>query len=126
MARCVLIPLPDRDFDVSEVDVAWKLLSEGGVEVLSPRHKGATVAADPTLLEGVIFGQLAAEPEPKRFYRELEQAPASSRWAGRRARSVTAYSRSRAVDPTRGRSLLHGRRTTCLINKYMEHLAYTT
>ena len=34
MARSVLIPLPDRDFDVSQVDVAWKLLSEGGVEVL--------------------------------------------------------------------------------------------
>ena len=29
---------------------------------------GAAPAADPLLLTGVLFGQLGAEPEPKRFY----------------------------------------------------------
>jgi putative intracellular protease/amidase len=36
---------------------------------------GARPAADPLLLTGVLFGKLGAEPEPKAFYRELEDAP---------------------------------------------------
>lgn len=83
MTPSVLIPLPDRDFDVTEVAVPWKLLSERGVDVVFATEEGATPAADPTLLDGVIFGQLGAEPEPRRFYRELEQVPgfcAPLRW----------------------------------------------
>lgn len=33
-AARVLIPLPDRDFDVTEVSVPWKLLRESGHEVV--------------------------------------------------------------------------------------------
>ncbi|HEY3820086.1 MAG TPA: type 1 glutamine amidotransferase domain-containing protein [Polyangiaceae bacterium] len=83
MAR-VLVPLPDRDFDVTEVAVPWKLLTEAGHEVVFATEKGAKPAADPRLLEGVLFGQLGAEAEPKAFYRELEAAPAFTRpiaWA---------------------------------------------
>ena len=76
MAQRVLVPLPDRDFDVTEVAVPWKLLSERGVDVVFATEEGATPAADPTLIDGVIFGQLGAEAEPKRFYRELTQVPA--------------------------------------------------
>jgi putative intracellular protease/amidase len=71
----ILLPLPDRDFDVTEVAVPWKLLSEAGYRVVFATEEGATPAADPLLLEGVLFGQLGAHPEPIRFYRELEQAP---------------------------------------------------
>jgi putative intracellular protease/amidase len=80
----VLVPLPDRDFDVTEVAVPWKLLTEAGHEVVFATEKGAKPAADPRLLEGVLFGQLGAEDEPKAFYRELEEAPAFTRpiaWA---------------------------------------------
>jgi len=49
---------------------------ERGVDVVFATEEGATPAADPTLLDGVIFGQLGAEPEPRRFYRELEQVSA--------------------------------------------------
>ncbi len=73
MPPSVLIPLPDRDFDVTEVAVPWKLLTERGVDVVFATEEGGTPAADPTLLDGVIFGQLGAEPEPKDFYRELEE-----------------------------------------------------
>jgi putative intracellular protease/amidase len=76
MPRTVLVPLPDRDFDVTEVAVPWKLLTEAGFEVVFATEDGATPAADPLLLTGVIFGQLGAAPEPIRFYRELESAPA--------------------------------------------------
>lgn len=76
MAR-VLVPLPDRDFDVTEVAVPWKLLSVAGHEVVFATERGDTVPeADPLLLTGVIFGQLGAEPEPKAWYGELTEAPA--------------------------------------------------
>jgi putative intracellular protease/amidase len=74
MERRVLIPLPDRDFDVSEVAVPWRLLTDAGYTVVFATERGATPACDPRLLVGVIFGLLGAAPEPKRFYRELEQA----------------------------------------------------
>src|SRR5580658_4690401 len=72
--RRVLMPLPDNDFDVTEVSVPWRLLTRAGHEVVFATERGARPAADPRLLEGVLFGQLGADPEPKAFYRELEKA----------------------------------------------------
>src|SRR5258707_7417661 len=71
----VLLPLPDHDFDVTEVAVPWKLLVEAGHEVVFATEAGATPACDPLLITGVVFGKLGARPEPIAFYRELEQAP---------------------------------------------------
>jgi putative intracellular protease/amidase len=90
MAR-ILMPLPDRDFDVTEVAVPWKLLTEAGHEVVFATEDGATPACDPKLLTGVIFGKLGARPEAIAFYRELEASPAfvnPRRW---RELDVTAY-----------------------------------
>jgi putative intracellular protease/amidase len=169
MAR-VLIPLPDRDFDVTEVAVPWKLLVEAGHDVVFATERGAaggTPQADPLLLRGVIFGQLGAEPEPKAFYAELESSHAFARpiaWAdvdvasfdalvlpgghapgmvqylgsGVLHAKVAAFARTskplaaichgvlvlaRARDEETGKSVLYGRRTTCL-PKYMERVAY--
>jgi len=69
----VLVPLPDHDFDVTEVAVPWRLLTRAGHEVVFSTEQGAQPAADPLLLSGVVLGQLGAEPEPKAFYRALEQ-----------------------------------------------------
>jgi putative intracellular protease/amidase len=180
----VLVPLPDRDFDVTEVSVPWKLLNEAGHEVVfATEHggRGDVPAADPLLLRGVIFGQLGAKPDAKAFYEQLSRSSALSHpisWAeidpaefdalllpgghapgmkqylasdvlqskviafderARRARSHESTKRpkpviaaichgvlvlARAVDPQTGKSVLHGRRTTCL-PKYMERLAYS-
>lgn len=71
----VLIPLPDRDFDTTEVAVSWRLLSEAGHEVVFATQEGRNVPqCDPRLLSGVLFGQLGAEPEPIEFYRLLTRA----------------------------------------------------
>jgi putative intracellular protease/amidase len=71
----VLLPLPDRDFDVTEVAVPWRLLRDEGHQVVFATEQAGTVpAADPRLLTGVIFGQLGAAPEARRFYAELIQA----------------------------------------------------
>jgi putative intracellular protease/amidase len=72
MRRPILFPLPDHDFDVTEVAVPWKLLTEAGWTVVFATEEGATPVADPLLLSGVIFGKLGARPEAIRFYRELE------------------------------------------------------
>lgn len=72
----VLVPLPDHDFDVTEVAVPWRTLTDAGHEVVFATERGAVPAGDPKLLDGVIFGQLGAEPEPKAFYRQLVDDPA--------------------------------------------------
>jgi putative intracellular protease/amidase len=80
MAR-VLLPLPDTDFDVTEVAVPWKLLTEAGHEVVFATEQGRVPAADPLLLTGVVLGQLGAADEPKRFYAEMLPTMAPIRWA---------------------------------------------
>ncbi|MHA6759532.1 type 1 glutamine amidotransferase domain-containing protein [Streptacidiphilus sp. PAMC 29251] len=167
MAR-VLIPVPDRDFDVTEVAVPWRLLTDAGHEVVFATERAGTVpAADPLLLTGVVFGKLGAEPEPRRFYAELVEssafrrtlgweelapedydalllpgghAPAMRQYLGSpvlRAKVAAFWATGRPVaaichgvlvlartqDPATGRSVLHGRRTTCLPG-YMERSAY--
>jgi len=75
MAR-VLIPLPDRDFDLTEVAVPWRLLTRLGHQVVFATEAGGVAPqVDPLLIHGVLFGKLGAAEEPIRFYRELEQAP---------------------------------------------------
>jgi putative intracellular protease/amidase len=74
MAR-IFLPLPDTDFDVTEVAVPWKLLTEAGHDVVFATEGGATPACDPLLITGVLFGKLGAEKEPIAFYREMEASP---------------------------------------------------
>jgi putative intracellular protease/amidase len=73
--RTVLLPVPDRDFDVTEVAVPWKLLTRAGHRVVFATERGAVAAADPLLITGVLFGKLGAEPEPKAFYAEMIESP---------------------------------------------------
>ncbi len=164
----VWIPLPDRDFDVTEVAVPWKLLRRAGHQVVFVTERAGVVpAADPLLLTGVLFGQLGAEPEPKRFYSELVesqefrspiawgsldvraydalllpgghaqgmrqylgsrelQSKVAEFWALDRPVAAICHGAlvaARTVDPRTNRSILYGRRTTCL-PKYMERSAY--
>jgi len=81
----VLMPVPDRDFDVTEVSVPWRILTEAGCEVVfATERAGTRPAADPRLLTGVLFGQLGAETEPRRFYQDLTESPefgATVSWA---------------------------------------------
>lgn len=68
----VLMPLPDQDFDVTEVAVPWKMLCQAGHTVVFATETGGHApVADPLLLSGVIFGALGAENEPKEFYAQM-------------------------------------------------------
>jgi putative intracellular protease/amidase len=72
----VWMPLPDRDFDTTEVAVPWRVLRDRGHEVVFATERGGSAPeCDPRLIDGVIFGRLGAAPEPIAFYRELQQAP---------------------------------------------------
>jgi putative intracellular protease/amidase len=71
----VLVPLPDRDFDVTGVAVPWRVLRDAGHQVVFATERAGTVsAADPRLLTGVIFGQPGAAPDARRLYAELTTA----------------------------------------------------
>jgi putative intracellular protease/amidase len=72
----VLIPLPDRDFDVTEVAVPWRLLTRAGHDITFAIEHGATPpAADPRLLTGVVFGRLGAASEAIAFHGEMCASP---------------------------------------------------
>ncbi|TJZ58732.1 thiamine biosynthesis protein ThiJ [Streptomyces piniterrae] len=164
----VLMPLPDRDFDVTEVAVPWRILTDAGHQVVfATERAGTRPACDPLLLSGVLFGRLGAAAEPKRFYEELtrsEEFAATAGWAeldpeaydglilpGGHAPGMRQYLGSEALrrqigrfwaldrpvgaichgvlvlartrEAAGGRSVLAGRRTTCL-PKYMERSVY--
>lgn len=66
------MPLPDRDFDTTEVAVPWRLLTDAGHTVaFATERADARPATDPLLLKGVVFKLLGASREPKRFYAEM-------------------------------------------------------
>lgn len=80
----VLMPLPDLDFDVTEVAVSWRVLTDAGHHVVFASENGDVSAGDPRLLTGVLFGRLGADPEPCKHYAELKADPffqAPVRWA---------------------------------------------
>jgi putative intracellular protease/amidase len=155
----VLVPLPDSDFDTTEVAVPWRLLTDAGHTVIfATEHGGIAPATDPLLLRGVVLKMLGAAREAKKFYAELLQdghfnSPLA--WSdfdpgdydglllpGGHAKGMRQYLGSkelqakvveywatgkpvgaichgvlvlaRAIDPATSRSVLHGRRTTCL------------
>jgi putative intracellular protease/amidase len=71
----VLIPLPDRDFDTTEVAVPWQLLIEAGHDVVFATERGDGVPqCDPLLLSGVLFGRLGARRDAVEAYERLRES----------------------------------------------------
>ncbi len=79
----VLVPLPDRDFDVTEVAVPWRVLRDAGHQVVfATERPGMLPAADPRLLTGVLFGQFGAAEPARASYAELTRAGEFTSTAG--------------------------------------------
>jgi len=72
----ILIPIPDKDFDLTEVAVPWKRFTENGYQVIFATENGAVGQTDPKLIKGVIFGQLGAKPYAITIYKEMLQSNA--------------------------------------------------
>jgi putative intracellular protease/amidase len=84
----IIIPLPSRDFDPSEVAVPWKMLRDAGFDILFATPDGARSHADPRMLSGEGLDLWGAVPllrriklvglvvrangEARAAYRELE------------------------------------------------------
>ncbi len=180
----VLIPIPDRDFDPTEVAVSWRVLTRSGHRVVCATERGTPGAADDIMVTGrgleiwsalpvlgairIIGLMLRANEDGRSAYRDMLQSaefqhPIS--WAqagldgidalllpgGHRARGMRSYIDSallhrlvvgafargvivaaichgvllaaRSIDPSTGRSVLYGRKTTAL-TWAMERLAW--
>ncbi|WIM86326.1 type 1 glutamine amidotransferase domain-containing protein [Candidatus Mycobacterium wuenschmannii] len=87
----VLIPIPDRDFDPTEVAVSWQVLRTEGHDVLFATESGAPGAADDIMVTGrgldlwsmlpvlgaitVVGRALRANEDARRAYREMLRSP---------------------------------------------------
>jgi len=73
-SKKVLIPIPDKDFDTTEVALTWKILKQNNIEITFATANGTIGETDPLLLIGVIFGQLGAKPKAIVAYHEMQQS----------------------------------------------------
>ncbi|WP_445160019.1 type 1 glutamine amidotransferase domain-containing protein [Mycobacterium sp. Dal123C01] len=180
----VLIPIPDRDFDPTEVAVSWRVLTDNGHRVIFATESGTAGVADDIMVTGrgldiwsalPVLGSLPliglalrankngrdayAAMVGSQEYRHpvswsaatLDGADALLLPGGHRARGMRSYIDSdvlqrlvveaftrgmivaaichgvllaaRSVDPSTGRSVLYGRKTTSL-TWAMERLAW--
>jgi putative intracellular protease/amidase len=87
----VLMPIPDRDFDPSEVAVAWRMLTKAGHQVVFATASGRAGQADPIMLTGqgldlwspipglrrlvVVGAVLRADAEARAAYAEMTRDP---------------------------------------------------
>ena len=101
----VLIPLPDGDFDVTEVAVPWKLLVEAGHVCCSRPRPARRPACDPLLIDrrGLRQARRAARPDrvATASSRRAAEFVSPVRWARAstsRVRRAVPAGRSRARD----------------------------
>src|ERR1700760_4005769 len=87
----VLIPIPDRDFDPTEVAVSWQVLRTEGHQVVFATESGAPGVADDIMVTGrgldlwsklpvlggisVVGRALRANKDARNAYREMLQSP---------------------------------------------------
>jgi putative intracellular protease/amidase len=180
----VLIPIPDRDFDPTEVAVSWRVLTDNGHGVIFATESGTAGVADDIMVTGrgldiwsplpllgslpIVGLALRANGNGRDAYAAMVRSqeyrhPVSWRRAtldgvdalllpgGHRARGMRSYIDSdilqrlvvdafargmivaaichgvllaaRSIDPSTGRSVLYGRKTTAL-TWAMERLAW--
>lgn len=87
----VLIPIPDRDFDPTEVAVSWRVLTANGHRVVFATESGAPGVADDIMVTGrgldfwsalpglgaitVVGRMLRANKDARRAYQAMLQSP---------------------------------------------------
>lgn len=76
----VLIPLPSKGCDPSEVGIPWKLITEAGIDIVFATPTGAKAETDPIMLTGKGLGVfklvLAARKDAKEAYMDTEKSKA--------------------------------------------------
>ena len=67
LAKTVLIALPNRDFDPSEVAISWQLLRAAGLRVRFASADGQAAVGDPLMLSGEGLDPWARVPGLRRL-----------------------------------------------------------
>ena len=79
MSLSVLIPLPSKDFDPTEVSVPWKILTAAGIDVLFATPQGRPATADLVMVTGkglgLFRGSMMADVNGRNAHEALLQAP---------------------------------------------------
>jgi putative intracellular protease/amidase len=100
LVSTILIPVPDRDFDPTEVAVSWQVLTRAGHQVVFTTESGAPATADDLMVTGrgldvwsgvpglgriMLFGRiLRANTDARAAYTQLVRSPEFThphRWA---------------------------------------------
>lgn len=74
MKKTVLIPLPDNDFELTEVSIPWKNFVANNIEVVFSTENGKVAKTDPLVISGALFGQIGAKKEDIKIYKEMEKS----------------------------------------------------
>ncbi len=69
----ILMPLPDYDYDLTEVSVPWKACTDRGWHVVISTEHGAIPQADVSKLKGPLPGILSAGAKARTAYGEIIQ-----------------------------------------------------
>lgn len=79
MQKNVLIPLPRKDFDPTEVAIPWKILNSNGIQISFATPDGQVAVCDQLMLTGRKLGPLApllmADSNSRRAYAEMKMSP---------------------------------------------------
>lgn len=74
----ILMPLPSRDFDPTEVAVPWRILKQSGVKIIFATPDGKKASCDPKMISGKGLGPagpfLKARKDARLAYEELERS----------------------------------------------------
>jgi protease I len=80
MSKKILIPIPRKDFDPTEVAVPWKILSNHGHQIIFATPNGESALCDLVMLTGQGLGILApilqADANGRAAYHEMIQSEA--------------------------------------------------
>ena len=78
MTKKILIPLPSTDFDPTEAAIPWRVLSEGGLEIVFATPNGESAVCDLRMLEGhglgVLRPLLQADRNGRAAYAEMAKS----------------------------------------------------
>lgn len=78
MVKRILIPLPRKDFDPTEVAIPWRILSSNNIQIVFATPDGLKPACDQRMLMGKDLGILApllqADKNTQSAYREMSDS----------------------------------------------------
>jgi putative intracellular protease/amidase len=67
----ILIPLPETDFDITEVCIPWRLFTDRGYKIVFASESGQIAQTHKMLITGEIFGELGDKVKAINSYREM-------------------------------------------------------